>query len=108
MLEDSLAEVTYDAELAGLHYYFTSDGKGLGVTVYGYSDKLSLLLDVVLQRLKDIQFEEDRLKVKKEEASTLFRVSKTSVSPSFSWKEHTRIIILANPQTLLRTLPLPC
>lgn len=64
--------MTYDARLAGLHYFFDSDRKGLEVTVHGYSDKLPLLLDTVLQRLADIQFSEDRLKVKKEEVSIIF------------------------------------
>ncbi|KAI0812746.1 LuxS/MPP-like metallohydrolase [Irpex lacteus] len=73
LIEDSLAEVTYDARLAGLYSSLESDSRGIEVTVSGYNDKLHLLLDTVLQHLTDIQFKEDRLKVKKEELEQEYR-----------------------------------
>jgi hypothetical protein len=67
LIEDSLAEDTYGAQLAGLFYSVNSDSTGLIVSVGGYSDKLSLLLATVLERLVAISFQEDRLRVKQEE-----------------------------------------
>ncbi|KAI0698094.1 LuxS/MPP-like metallohydrolase [Cytidiella melzeri] len=67
LIEDSLSEITYDAELAGLRYSISSDTTGLTVAINGYSDKLQLLLGTVMETVTDIQPVEDRLKVKTEE-----------------------------------------
>lgn len=62
-MEDSLSEDTYNAELAGLRYSIKNDSTGLVISVGGYNDKLPLLLDTVLDKLRSIQFQPDRLKV---------------------------------------------
>lgn len=63
---DNLDEVTYNASLAGLQYSLTYHSEGLSVYVYGYQDKLPLLLQVVLKKLKNLQVQEDRLEIFKE------------------------------------------
>ncbi|KAI0345483.1 LuxS/MPP-like metallohydrolase [Trametopsis cervina] len=73
LVEDSLSEITYDAQLAGLHYSIGSGSLGLNVVVSGYDDKLPLLLDVVLSRLRNVQLEQDRLKVKSEELERSYK-----------------------------------
>lgn len=64
---DSLDEVTYSASLSGLRYSLDHHFEGLSVCVYGYHDKLPLLLQVVLAKLKSPQPREDRLEVLKEQ-----------------------------------------
>ncbi|KAH9855602.1 LuxS/MPP-like metallohydrolase [Lenzites betulinus] len=67
LVEDALAEVTYAADLAGLSYSVTNQIEGLTVTAGGYSDKLPVLLRIVLEKLRGLQVQPDRLRVVKEE-----------------------------------------
>jgi len=63
---DSLDELTYNASLAGLRYSLDYHSEGLSVCVYGYQDKLPLLLQVVLEKIKYLRPRADRLEVFKE------------------------------------------
>lgn len=63
---DSLDEITYSASLAGLQYSLNYHFEGLSICVYGYQDKLPLLLQVVLEKIKNLQPRVDRLEVFKE------------------------------------------
>ena len=63
---DSLDEIAYSASLAGLRYSLSYHSEGLTVSVYGYHDKLPLLLQVVLEKIRNLQSREDRLEVFKE------------------------------------------
>ncbi|THH18538.1 hypothetical protein EUX98_g8939 [Antrodiella citrinella] len=72
LLEDDLAEVTYDAQLAGLKLSVTTHRGGIVVSVSGYNDKLSVLLDTVLGRLKTLVVKSDRLDVMKEQLEREF------------------------------------
>lgn len=67
LLEDDLAEVTYDASLAGLHYSVSSHRGGIVVSTNGYNDKLGVLLDTVLERLKTLVIKPDRLEIMREQ-----------------------------------------
>ena len=71
LVEDSLSEITYDASLAGLHYSVATEKEGLYVSVRGFNDKLPVLLGTVIDRLKNINVREDRLKVFVEQVSGL-------------------------------------
>jgi hypothetical protein len=66
LVTDSLTEFSYDAELAGLEYSFASHTQGLWVTLSGYNDKLPVLAHHVLERIKDIKVDPERLRVIKE------------------------------------------
>ncbi|KAI0763999.1 LuxS/MPP-like metallohydrolase [Trametes elegans] len=66
LVDDALAEVTYDADLAGLSYSLTNQIEGLTVSVGGYNDKLHVLLRAVLEKMRGLQVEPDRLRVVKE------------------------------------------
>lgn len=68
---DSLDELTYSASLSGLHYSLYHHFEGLSVCVYGYHDKLPLLLQVILEGIKTLQPREDRLEVFKEKVRGL-------------------------------------
>ncbi|OCH85237.1 LuxS/MPP-like metallohydrolase [Obba rivulosa] len=63
LVEDALSEIAYDAELAGLTYSISSLRSGLSVSVGGYADKLPVLLRTVLEMLKNINIDRERLKV---------------------------------------------
>ena len=67
LVEDSLAEYAYDAQVAGLDYSFSSIRLGVKLTVFGYNDKLSVLLQRVLEKAKNLAVREDRLKVIRED-----------------------------------------
>ncbi|KAI0353367.1 LuxS/MPP-like metallohydrolase [Trametes cingulata] len=66
VVQDALAEVTYDADLAGLSYSVTNQIEGLTVSVGGYNDKLHVLLRTVLEKIRDLQVQPERLCVIKE------------------------------------------
>ena len=63
---DTLDELTYGASLAGLRYSLDCHSEGLSVCVCGYQDKLPLLLQVVLEKIKNLRPRADRLEVFKE------------------------------------------
>ncbi|KAI1798428.1 LuxS/MPP-like metallohydrolase [Ganoderma leucocontextum] len=65
-IEDALAEITYDASLAGLHYSISNSVEGINVGVAGYHDKLDVLLRIVLDKLRHLVVLPDRLRVLKE------------------------------------------
>ncbi|KAH8805629.1 Metalloenzyme, LuxS/M16 peptidase-like protein [Xylogone sp. PMI_703] len=66
LVRDALEEYSYDAELAGLDYSVTSHSMGLEIGVYGYNDKLSVLLEKVLVTMRDLEVKEDRFDIIKE------------------------------------------
>ncbi|RQM06093.1 hypothetical protein DH86_00002403 [Scytalidium sp. 3C] len=66
LVRDALEEYSYDAELAGLDYSVTSHSMGFEVGVYGYNDKLSVLLEKVLVTMRDLDVKPDRFEIIKE------------------------------------------
>ncbi|KAH8824722.1 Metalloenzyme, LuxS/M16 peptidase-like protein [Flagelloscypha sp. PMI_526] len=68
LVNDALSEYTYDASLAGLHYGFGGTSTGTYISVFGYNDKLPVLLDRILDCVKAITFKPERLPVMKEKA----------------------------------------
>lgn len=67
LVKDSLTEFAYDAELAGINYDFGSTSLGLYMSLSGYNDKLHVLSHHVLEKIKNLEIKEDRLKVMKEQ-----------------------------------------
>ncbi|KAL8277256.1 hypothetical protein RQP46_010325 [Phenoliferia psychrophenolica] len=55
LVEEALADATYDASLAGLDFSVGSDQDGLQVQVSGYSEKLPVLLDTVMHRVRNLE-----------------------------------------------------
>lgn len=66
LVKDALVEYSYDAEIAGLDYGLASYSLGLYIDVSGYSDKMSVLLEKVLQSMRDLKVEPDRFRIVKE------------------------------------------
>lgn len=69
LVRDALEEYSYDAELAGLQYTVSLDGKGLFIEVSGYNDKLVVLLEQVLKTMRDLDIREDRYDIIRERLS---------------------------------------
>lgn len=89
LVEDSLAEYSYDAEIAGLAYRFYASASGLTVHVHGYNDKLPVLLEKVLVSVRDLEIKEDRFKIIKERLTRGYRNSEF-VAPYQQIGQYTR------------------
>jgi len=72
MLVDSMNEVTYYAEVAGLAYAIQSTTVGLQLIFSGYSDKLLTLAEEVVGRLIAFAPDRDRFEVIKEQLQKTF------------------------------------
>ncbi|KAL1303025.1 hypothetical protein AAFC00_003338 [Neodothiora populina] len=66
LVEDSLTEYSYDAELAGVNYDFSNHAQGLDIAVSGYNDKMSVLLEKVLLAVRDLDIKDDRFNIVKD------------------------------------------
>lgn len=66
LVRDSLTEDTYDAALAGLSYGVHSNMLGIHVSTSGYNDKQHVFLELILQRIRDLEIKEERLVVMKD------------------------------------------
>lgn len=65
LVTDSLTEYSYDADLAGLTYQFSSHNLGIYCTLSGYNDKLDVLAKVVFEKARNLVIKPDRLHVVK-------------------------------------------
>lgn len=66
LVEDSLNEYSYNADLAGLEYGIAHHSVGLDIDISGYNDKMSVLLEKVLVSMRDLEVKDDRFEVIKE------------------------------------------
>lgn len=66
LIEDSLKEYSYDAEIAGLRYAVAPHSTGLDIQVSGYNDKMPVLLEKVLVSMRDLEVKQDRFEIVKE------------------------------------------
>lgn len=74
LVTDALTERTYDADLAGLSYALHSRLAGLSVSVSGYSDKISLLLETILTEMRSIVINPQRFEIIKEQVRSVLIV----------------------------------
>lgn len=63
LIEEELSDSTYDAQLAGLYFAVGTDPSGLEIVVSGYSEKLPVLLKVILDKLKSLAFNPTRFSI---------------------------------------------
>ena len=73
LVKDCLTEFSYDAEISGLGYSLNATVLGLDLSVQGYNDKLSVLLQKVLVSLKDLKINPERFKIIKERQSRTYK-----------------------------------
>ena len=60
LVNDSLTEYSYDADLAGLSYSLVAHATGIYITVDGYNDKVDVLLKHVLDKVKNVHVDPGR------------------------------------------------
>ncbi|RCH82048.1 Insulinase (Peptidase M16), partial [Rhizopus stolonifer] len=63
---------SYNAEVAGLSYYLSQDTKGISLYIGGYSDKLPLLLEKVIDKMKHMRIEPHRFSIFKDEITRAY------------------------------------
>ncbi|KAF8623490.1 hypothetical protein AX15_006273 [Amanita polypyramis BW_CC] len=68
VVNDSLTEFSYNASIAGLTYRFLQHTTGLLITTHGYNDKMPVLVENILGRIKNLDVDPERLEVMKEQA----------------------------------------
>lgn len=73
LVKDSLIEYSYDAEISGLAYHVSADSTGLYIGVHGYNDKMAVLLEKVLKRVKELEIKSERFEIQKERLSRNYR-----------------------------------
>lgn len=66
LLMDYLNDYAYDAEVAGLYYAVSPNDTGFQVTMVGYNDKMTTLLETVIGKIADFEVKVDRFSVIKE------------------------------------------
>lgn len=75
LVGDSLTEFSYNADLAGLSYNYSSHSFGTYLVIGGYNDKLPVLLRHVFEKIKNLKVEQDRLNVMKEQVRLHIQLS---------------------------------
>ncbi|KAI6246750.1 putative zinc protease [Erysiphe necator] len=63
LVEDTLEDYSYDAANAGLHYTIKIISGGIQVSIAGYNDKLSSLLEKLLLTMKNLKVKQERFEV---------------------------------------------
>ncbi|WP_456376521.1 insulinase family protein [Thiolapillus sp.] len=66
LVKDQLNAWSYPAQLAGLGYSISPTLEGLSLSIYGYDEKQSVLLEKVLSTLKNPDLPEDRFQLYKD------------------------------------------
>lgn len=66
LVDDSLSEYSYDAEIAGLLYNISTPEEGFEISISGYNDKLHVLLKKVLHSMCGPEIKQSRFDVIKE------------------------------------------
>ncbi|XP_059309269.1 insulin-degrading enzyme-like 1, peroxisomal isoform X2 [Lycium ferocissimum] len=66
LLMDYLNEYAYNAQVAGLYYDISKTNNGFQLTLFGYNDKLRVLLEAVVEKIAKFEVKPDRFAVIKE------------------------------------------
>lgn len=67
LINESLTEIVYDADLAGLRYGLNAHEHGMVLVLHGYNDKLHILARRLLEKIKNITISADKLAIIKEQ-----------------------------------------
>lgn len=60
LLHDSLMEITFPAEIAGMHYDIYPHASGLTMHISGYTPKLFLFFEILIGKIKEKDFSQSR------------------------------------------------
>ncbi|GAA6060548.1 hypothetical protein JCM10212_006912 [Sporobolomyces blumeae] len=89
LVEESLSKYSYDASLAGLSFAIGSESDGMSLLISGYTDKLRVLLDVVLDRMIGFEVEESLFELVHDRLTRAYRNVKLN-KPSSTADSHLR------------------
>jgi secreted Zn-dependent insulinase-like peptidase len=93
LVSDQLNEFAYPAMLAGLEYSLYKHIRGFSVRISGYSDKQTLLLERIVNILKDPTFDEERFDIYKEQFTRDLQNSKQDRPYSQTMSEVTTLLL---------------
>ncbi|RIA87179.1 Metalloenzyme, LuxS/M16 peptidase-like protein [Glomus cerebriforme] len=75
LVKDALNECLYNAEITGLGYDLYYQNQGLVLIVNGYNDKLSILLEKVVIKMKNLKIDPERFSLIKERIQRKYKNS---------------------------------
>lgn len=119
LLMDYLNEYAYDAQVAGLYYSISHTDNGFQVTLRGYSHKLKILLDTVIEKITTFEVKPDRFYVIKELVMKEYENSKFQQpyqqamyycslllkDKSWPWSDELEVLTSLEPENLSRFYP---
>ncbi|RAL11158.1 a-pheromone processing metallopeptidase Ste23 [Aspergillus homomorphus CBS 101889] len=91
LVRDALNEYAYDAELAGLDYSLGISIFGLDISVGGYNDKMSVLLEKVLTSMRDLVVKPERFNIIKERLTRAYKNAEYQ-QPYYQVSDYTRYL----------------
>ncbi|KAM0027550.1 putative insulysin [Helianthus debilis subsp. tardiflorus] len=119
LLMDYLNEYAYDAQVAGLYYAISHTDNGFQVTVTGYSHKLKILLETVIEKITTFEVKPDRFYVIKELVAkqyenfkfqqpyqqAMYYCSLLLKDLSWPWNDELEVLSVLKPEDLSRYYP---
>ncbi|KAF9179055.1 Insulinase (Peptidase M16) [Haplosporangium sp. Z 767] len=73
LLKDSLNEYSYDADLAGLSYSLDTTVEGMILSIEGYNDKAHVLLQKVVEKMKNLEIDPDRFHLIQDQMERMYK-----------------------------------
>ena len=74
LVEDSLTEYVYPAQLGGLQYDLSALNYGIQLQIYGFNHRIKQLLDKVIDHLVNIKVQPQRFEMIKEKVIELIKI----------------------------------
>ncbi|XP_024981042.1 insulin-degrading enzyme-like 1, peroxisomal isoform X2 [Cynara cardunculus var. scolymus] len=119
LLMDYLNEYAYDAQVAGLYYAISHTDNGFQVTLTGYSQKLKILLETVIEKITTFEVKPDRFYVIKEllvkqyenfkfqqpYQQAMYYCSLLLRDQSWPWSDELEVLAVLEPDVLSRFYP---
>ncbi|VFQ78510.1 unnamed protein product [Cuscuta campestris] len=120
LVMDDLNEYAYDAHIAGLAYSISSSFSGFQVSVGGYNQKMTILLEKVIDKLLNLEVKHDRFSVIKELVTleyknikceqpyeqAMYYCSLTLEEKTWSWNHELEVLPSLDVDSLARFYPL--
>ncbi|ORZ07985.1 Metalloenzyme, LuxS/M16 peptidase-like protein [Lobosporangium transversale] len=73
LLKDALNEYAYDADLAGLAYSLDTTIEGMILSVEGYNDKAHVLLQKVVEKMKNLEVDPERFRLMQDQMDRMYK-----------------------------------
>ncbi|GJZ04975.1 insulin-degrading enzyme-like protein 1, peroxisomal, partial [Tanacetum coccineum] len=119
LLMDYLNEYAYDAQVAGLYYAISHTDHGFQVILTGYSHKLKILLETVIEKITTFEVKADRFYVIKELVmkeyenfkfqqpyqQAMYNCSLLLKDQNWHWNDELEVLTVLGPEDLSRLYP---